>query len=136
MASQKEITTYPEIGGAAPRERIYHGTLTLTGASGAIGSTDIQGAALTVVKNAAAGRYDWTLHRGFGKIKNVIPSLEGPASSSFGNTTANACANRSVNASAGTFTTQLLLASTGVDTDGASGYVVRVTVVVTDYTGP
>jgi hypothetical protein len=41
-----------------------------------------------------------------------------------------------VNASAGTFTTQLLLASTGVDTDGASGYVVRVTVVVTDYTGP
>jgi len=136
MATLKEITPYPEGGRAAPRERTYFGTITL-GSSGAIASSDIQGGALTVVKTAAkTGRYSWTLHRGFGKIKMVDVSLEGPADSAFGNTVANSAGARNVNASAGTFDTQLMLASTGADTDGASGYVVRVMVVVSDYTGP
>jgi hypothetical protein len=133
----KEITTYPEQGRAAPRERTYFATLAI-GAAGAISSTDIQGGALTVVKTAAkTGRYSFTLHRGFGKIKYIsVPSIEGPADAAFGNTNANAAGVRNVNASAGTFDIQLFLASTGADTDAASGYNVRVEVAVTDYTGP
>lgn len=135
MASQKEITPQVQAGSNSPRERMYSGTLTL-GASGAVASSVLPSAAWTVAKNAAAGRYNFTIHRGFGRILNVLPSIEGPASAAFGNTNANLAAARNVNAAAGTFDVQLLLASTGADTDGASGYVVRVTILVSDYTGP
>lgn len=136
MASQKEITIYPEMGRSAPRERTYAATLTL-GASGAVASSDIQGGAMTVIKTAAkTGRYSYTLHRGFGKIKFVVASLEGPADTAMGNTDGNSCCVRNVNASAGTFDVQTFLASSGADTNSTSGNIIRVQVTVTDYTGP
>jgi hypothetical protein len=121
---QKEITPLPPLGNNSARQRIYSGTVPI-GAAGAVGTTDIPGAAWTVVKNAAAGRYDFTLHRGFPKIRNVLASIEGPASAGV---TVGSAVPRSVNASAGTFTVQLLANVT--DTDAASGNILRVTLIL------
>jgi len=121
--AQREINVPPLMGTNAARQRMLSGTLTI-GAAGAISSSDIPGAAWTVTKNAAAGRYDFVMHRGFPKIRNVLPSIEGPAAAGV---TVGSAVPRSVNASAGTFTVQLLANVT--DTDGASGNVLRVTVI-------
>lgn len=131
-----ETSLSPSLGTNCANSKTLHGSFTL-GSSGAVASSDIPGGFCTITKtNAKTARYSMKLHRGYGRLQNLVPTLEGPADAAFGNTVGNAVGLRNMNASAGTADIQIFLASSGADTDGASGYVVRFSVDVTDYKGP
>jgi len=110
------------------------GTITV-GASGAVTSvtgeeapniTGAAGSAGSVLKDAAAGRYNITLLR---KYKNIRfgspPCILGPTTAAFGNTNANMCQWRPSGSAGQGFTIQALLASTGADTDVLSTNVIH-----------
>ena len=123
---------------------IIMGSLTL-GGSGAISSTTgfapSAAAAVSpgVVKTATkTGRYTVTLDRSYKEIILLNADLVGPTDAAFGNTNANAVGfrNRTAgtgNAAPASFDIQLMLASTGADTDGASGTEVHWAVAVRAY---
>ena len=77
-----------------------------------------------IVKNAAAGRYDIALYRKLRNIRVVGVSLMKAGGGAFGNAVANTIQPRvpTTNADA---TLQAFLASTGADTDIASGDIIH-----------
>ena len=112
------------------------GTITIT-AAGAIASVSCEFApGITgtlaasranygfIVKNAAAGRYDIALYRKLRNIRVVGVSLMKAGGGAFGNAVANTIQPRvpTTNADA---TLQAFLASTGADTDIASGDIIH-----------
>jgi len=112
------------------------GTITIT-AAGAIASVACEYAPGTtgtlaasranygfIVKNAAAGRYDIALYRKLRNIRVVGVSLMKAGGGAFGNAVANTIQPRvpTTNADA---TLQAFLASTGADTDIASGDIIH-----------
>lgn len=115
---------------ASPARRspgLIAGTVTI-GSSGAITATTgffaSESAGIWgVVKTASkTGRYTFTFDRNY--RTNVVPiacGIVGPADAAFGNTSANSAEFRNVSKSSCDI--QLMLASTGADTDAASGYV-------------
>jgi len=133
------------LSGVARGEVIISGMFTL-GSSGAIASaagfvpSAAAGVSPGVVKTATkTARYTVTLDQAYASLRFLgAPGIVGPADAAFGNTNANGAEYR--NRSAGTgvgpaatpasFDIQLMLDSTGADTDGASGYEVHWAVVV------
>jgi hypothetical protein len=99
------------------------GTITV-GASGAIASQT--GEDVTAAKNAAAGRYDLTFDRIYktGSVRFDNAMLVRPNTTSFGNTNANLVQGQA-GADDGHATLQCILASSGVDTNPASGHVIH-----------
>lgn len=100
----------------------------LIGASGAVTSFSCEGAT-SIVKNAAAGRYDILLYRKYRNIRFPgAPSILGPASAAFGNTDGNVAQWRP--ATSGFHATiQVFLASSGADTNTTSANVVHFSLV-------
>jgi len=87
-----------------------------------------------VVKTATkTGRYTFTTDRKYKTLRIVSAQLVGPTDAAFGNTNANMVQAR--NQSGNGFDLQLMLASTGADTDGASGTVINYLVQVETYGG-
>jgi hypothetical protein len=109
------------------------GSVTL-GSSGAIASTTGFWASKAatifgVVKTASkTGRYSFTMDRTYRTLRVTGVSIVGPTDAAFGNTNANAIQVR--NQTTSSFDLQLFLASSGADTDGASGTVINVEVQV------
>jgi hypothetical protein len=110
---------------------IMSGTITI-GGSGAITTQDgLAIAGFTAAKTAGeTGRYTLTLHRAFKRIKAVHANIVGDTDTAFGNTNANLCQSR--NKGTSTVDIQGVLASSGADTDFASGTVLMVTVIASD----
>lgn len=119
------------------------GTVTIT-AAGAILSQDGQlVAGFKLAKNAAAGRYSIQTHRQFKRLIVEALYFVGPTAAAFGNVNANALQVRNVDGTGAANTAiatadsldfvvgqvQAFLASTGADTDLASGSVLHVTLV-------
>jgi hypothetical protein len=131
-----EISLKPSMGNNLQEGRDYHGSFTL-GGSGAVASSDLPGGFATIVKTAAkTARYSVTVHRGFARMIPGQPVIQGPADAAMGNTAANAAVVRNVNPTAGTFDIQLLLASSGADTESTSGNKVYFHVFLSDFAGP
>lgn len=110
-------------------ERIFIGSGSFTiGAAGAITAQDgAKNSGGTVSKTAAkTGRYDLLLVSTFARIQ-VYASMVGPADAAFGNTNANLLGIRNVSATSATSNAEIqgILASTGADTDFASGTIVE-----------
>lgn len=82
-----------------------------------------------IVKNAAAGRYDIALIRKFKNIRVGTAQLVKAGGGAFGNTNANMIQWRVATTNADA-TIQGLLASTGADTDLASGDIITFSMVV------
>ena len=115
------------------------GSITL-GSSGAIASASghfpsASAGVFGVVKTASkTGRYTFTTDRKYKTLRVLSATIVGPADAAFGNTNANAVQVRNQTTSG--FDLQLMLASTGADTDGASGYVINYVVQVETVGGP
>lgn len=99
------------------------GDLPLTTTAGAFG----------VIKTAAkTGRYSLKLDKKYKALRILgAPAIFGPADAAFGNTNANLAQVR--NQALDGFDIQLMLASTGADTDGASGYRIDVAFGIKEY---
>jgi hypothetical protein len=120
------------IRGAGGRGQVViSGSITLT-AAGAISSLDgfatktTAGGQSTIKTAGKTARYTVTLDRAYKKLRFLgAPGLVGPADAAFGNVNANAAQFRNRSAGSGatqaSFDIQLFLASSGADTDGASG---------------
>lgn len=107
---------------------LISGSFTL-GSSGALASAEgffpitTTAGTFGVIKTASkTGRYSFVADRKYRKLRVVSAEIVGPADSAFGNSVANSVGVRNQSTSA--FDLQLMLASTGADTDGASGYIV------------
>jgi hypothetical protein len=118
---------YPNLLATQRGEVLISGTITI-GASGAISSQD--GSRTIFVKTSAkTGRYTGTLDRKYKKVRMLGgPGLVGDTDSAFGNTNANTAQYRNVTTSA--FDIQCFLASSGADTNPASGTVIHWAAVV------
>lgn len=114
-------------GGSQSRMKdIISGSITL-GSSGAIASVSgdlpltTTAGAFGVIKTASkTGRYSLKLDKKYKSLRVLGVDIFGPNDTAFGNTNANAAGVR--NAALDGFDIQLMLASSGADTDGASGY--------------
>lgn len=109
------------------RVTIMTGTFTI-GAAGAITaqmSSESSGGAATKTATKT-GRYDILTYRPWDKFV-LVASIIGPADAAFGNTAANTTGVRNVTPASTTSQGQIqgILASTGADTDFASGTVVE-----------
>jgi hypothetical protein len=140
MARTVPRMKFPLRGGGGRRgECLLSSSFTL-GSSGAIASAagffpSAAAGVFGVVKTAAkTGRYTFTTDRKYKSLRGVSVVITGPADTAMGNTAANAGCFRNVTTSG--FDVQLFLASSGADTDGASGYVVTVTIIVEEIGGP
>lgn len=102
------------------------GCFTVT-AAGAILAGSVQSELSTVVKNAAAGRYDITFDRVYrtGSIRFNGAMLVRPDTTAFGNVSANMIQGQVAQSAAVHATLQGILASTGADTDVKSGHIVH-----------
>jgi len=54
------------------------GTITITAAGAVLAQTDTRNGGITFVKNAGAGRYDGTIHRGYRRFISGHASMIGP----------------------------------------------------------
>jgi hypothetical protein len=139
MARTTPRLLFPITGSGGRRgAAILFGSITL-GASGAIASASgffpsAAAGVFGVVKTSAkTGRYTFKTDRTYRTLRVVGVSVVGATDAAFGNTNANAVQVR--NSSTTGFDLQLFLASTGADTDGASGYVINYLVQVETYGG-
>lgn len=139
MARTTPQMFFPILGAGQRRGAgLLMGSFTL-GAAGAIASTtgffpSAAAGVFGVVKTAGkTGRYSFTTDRKYRSLQVVGCELVGPSDTAFGNTTANSvlCRNQSLTG----FDLQLVLASSGADTDGASGYIVTYIVLVERFGG-
>jgi hypothetical protein len=113
---------------APTRNSIFYAVSITLGGSGAISSVagdlpvTTTAGTFGVIKTAAkTGRYSVKLDKKYKSLRMLgAPTIFGPADAGFGNTNANLAQVR--NAALDGFDVQLMLASSGVDTDGASGY--------------
>jgi hypothetical protein len=105
---------------------VMSGSFTI-GAAGAISSQTSQQDSQVVVSKTAGktARYDLLTYRPWDRM-DVYASIIGPADAAFGNTNANTvqCRNRSPSSTTSQVELQGILASTGADTDFASGTIV------------
>ena len=135
------VQIYPSVVSSPARRgpAIVHGSFTL-GAAGAIASATgfmpitTTAGTFGVIKTAAkTGRYSFVMDRKYRNLTVVGCELIGPSDTAFGNTVANQilCRNQTTNS----FDLQLVLASSGVDTDGASGYIVTYVILIERYGG-
>lgn len=135
MARQNQPITQRQRGTGRRGEVEISGTITIT-AAGAISAVSCEYAPATTgtlastranygfcLKNAAAGRYDIALIRKFRNIRLGSVVLQ-KASGAFGNTNANLVQWRAATTNADA-TIQALLASSGADTDIASGDIIH-----------
>jgi len=123
---------------------ILWGSFTL-GSSGAIASasgflpTTSTAGTFGVIKTATkTGRYSLFFDRKYRTMRVVGLTIQGAADAAIGNTNANMvfCRNlAALGSAAQSFDIQLALASSGADTDGASGTVVTYEVAVEEYGG-
>src|SRR5262245_17149658 len=141
MAKPAVPITQPQRGSGRRGELEINGTITI-GGSGAITAVSCEHAPGTtgtlastragygfIVKNAAAGRYDIALIRKYRNIRLGSVILQKAGGGAFGNTNANLIQWRvqTTNADA---TIQALLASSGADTDIASGDIIHFSMTV------
>lgn len=100
------------------------GTITVTAAGAILSQT---GELSTAAKNAAAGRYDLVFDRVYrtGSIRFNGGMIVRPGTVSFGNANANLVQGQVAQSAAVHATLQCILASTGVDTDVASGNIIH-----------
>lgn len=140
MARTQPRLFFPIVGAGGRRGAAFiWGSITL-GSSGAIASADgffssASAGVFGVVKTASkTGRYSFTTDRKYRSLRVLSAQLVGPADTAFGNTNANAVQVR--NQAKTGFDLQLMLASSGADTDGASGYVINYLVQVETFGGP
>lgn len=133
----KNRAKFEVIKTAARARVIFCGSITL-GSSGAIASTSgdlpttTTAGAFGIIKTAAkTGRYSLKFDKKYKEMRVLGVDIFGPNDTAFGNTNANAVATR--NAALDGFDIQLMLASTGVDTDGASGYRIDWSVIAKEY---
>lgn len=115
------------------------GSFTL-GSSGAIASASgffpitTTAGTFGVIKTASkTGRYSFTADRKYRTLRVVSAEIVGPTDAGFGNTNANGVGVR--NQTTNSFDLQLMLNSSGADTDGASGYIVNFLIQVETYGG-
>jgi hypothetical protein len=127
----------PILKSGARGQDVLSGTITL-GSSGAISSVTgylpitTTAATFGVIKTASkTGRYSLNFGRKYKTLKVVGLSIVGPTDATFGNTNANATGVR--NQATDSVDLQLFLASSGADTDGASGYVINWAIEVREY---
>lgn len=74
-----ELTMFPEAGAPMPNRKTLGGFITI-GASGAItAQTGMALAGATFVKNASAGRYDVTFHRGYKRVTKFWANICHPS---------------------------------------------------------
>ena len=138
MARQTIPLTQPQRGTGRRSELEISGTITIT-AAGAISAVSCEHAPATtgtlaasranygfIVKNAAAGRYDIALMRKYRNIRLGSLVLVKAGGGAFGNVNANLIQWRVATTNADA-TIQALLASTGADTDIASGDIIHFT---------
>jgi hypothetical protein len=117
-------------------EQLITGTITVT-AAGAIASVSCEQAPGTTgtlassrsnygfcVKNAAAGRYDLAFFRKFRNLRYLGGGIMKAGGGAFGNAAANTIQPRVATTNADA-TLQAFLASTGADTDVASGDIIH-----------
>jgi len=116
--------------GAAGALSVADGFLPITTTAGTFG----------VIKTAAkTGRYSLFFDRKYRTMRVVGLTIQGAADAAIGNTAGNMvfCRNLAARGKADqSFDIQLALASSGADTDGASGTVVSYIVAVEEYGGP
>lgn len=130
--SVKQIATNPvgSVTGTPERLAIFSGSFTI-GAAGAITAQDgMKSSGGTVSKTGGqTGRYDVVLFSTIARA-TVYSSIVGPTTAAFGNTNANLAGIRNVlpTNTVSNLEIQGILASTGADTDFASGTIVNWTV--------
>lgn len=145
MARTTPVMKMPLRGSGGRRgAALLWGSFTL-GASGAIASAagflPVTSTAGTfgVIKTASkTGRYSLFFDRKYRTMRVVGLTVQGPADAAIGNASANMVFARNLaaaGAAAQSFDIQLALASSGADTDGASGTVVSYLVAVEEYGG-
>src|SRR5262245_53196966 len=115
----------PAVGHGRPRAVIITGTITV-GGSGAVSSFACEQCATStgIVKNAAAGRYDIVFMQKYRNLRVIGCGLNKASGGAFGNTNANTVQHRPAT-SGYSVTLQALLASSGADTDVASGDIIH-----------
>lgn len=116
--------------GAAGALSVADGFLPITTTAGTFG---------VIKTNAKTGRYSLFFDRKYRTMRVVGLTIQGPADAAIGNTAGNMvfCRNLAARGKAAqSFDIQLALASSGADTDGASGTVVSYIVAVEEYGGP
>jgi hypothetical protein len=85
-----ELEPFKADGYCQPRVRNYRGFIVI-GAAGAVSAqSGQQVSGVTFVKNAATGRYDGTLHRGFKRAVGADADMVGPAAGTVPNAAKNA----------------------------------------------
>ena len=115
-----------------PRDRIMSAQIVI-GAAGAITSqTGLAKSGLFAVKNAAAGRYDFSYDSGrvFALVKGGHCNMVGPATAAFPTTTGSNPQLRALTTSAATV--QFKRQDTEADADAASGTILCVTINVSE----
>lgn len=121
------------------RNVIFYSVSITLGGSGAISSvagdlpaTTTAGAFGVIKTSGKTARYTVKLDKKYKALRMLgAPTIFGPADAGFGNTNANLAQVR--NAALDGFDVQLMLASSGVDTDGASGYRIDFSFMVKEY---
>jgi hypothetical protein len=145
MARVTPVIKMPLRGGGGARGGargpcILWGSFTI-GAAGAISAVSgflpltVTAGTFGIIKTAGkTGRYSLFFDRKYRDLTVIgMPTLQGPADAAIGNTNANDTFVRNVTTQS--FDIQLILGSTGADTDAASGTVISFCVGVSEYGG-